>query len=135
MQHDLILQKMVCHVTVNCSSELQSGCHLHNSTLLRYERNELGNYTYHDPYDKSWTSSVSLTLFSNTSPHHTLKTLPFIPVGATYKLLLPTESVIKLQACMYATYQCHNHLNYLCQVHARVRVHVCVCVCVRARTR
>jgi len=53
MWRELILQKMVCHVTVNCSSEVQSGCHLHNSIHLRYERNELGNYTYHDPNNKS----------------------------------------------------------------------------------
>jgi hypothetical protein len=61
-------------------------------------------------------------------PHPTtLKTIPFIPGGATYKQLLPTESVIKLQACMYAAYQHHNHLNDLCYVHMRV----CVCAILR----
>ena len=44
MRRDLILQKMACHITVNFSSDVQSGCHLHNSTHLRYERNKLVNY-------------------------------------------------------------------------------------------
>ena len=157
MWRNLSLQKMVCHITVNFCTEVQSGCHLHNLNTSKIKGTNWG--TIHIMAETiNLGFQLSLTHVSTASPpphtqNHTL--IPVVQVTSSsfqqcmyvctyvHSKSYPLYQWCKLQAapsssvCMYVRTYTQNHTLYtsgasykqLLPAVCVIKLYVCMYVC------